>query len=46
MKRKNRIHIYLNFFLDHKLNNYDASITDCCHILSKDPYHIKGLEIE
>ena len=38
---------YLLFFcLDFKLDNYDASITDCSQVLSKEPHHIKGIFIE
>jgi tetratricopeptide (TPR) repeat protein len=36
--------LFLN--LDFKLNNYDASITDCSQVLSKDPHHIKGIFIK
>ncbi|CAM4747662.1 unnamed protein product [Rotaria magnacalcarata] len=35
---------YMNRAIAHyRLNNYDASITDCSHVLSKDPNHIKAL---
>ena len=32
--------------LDYKLNNYDASISDCSDVLTKDPRHIKGWLVE
>jgi tetratricopeptide (TPR) repeat protein len=36
--------VYMNRAIAYyKLNNYDASITDCSHILSNDPRHIKAL---
>ncbi|CAF3328850.1 unnamed protein product [Rotaria socialis] len=35
---------YMNRAIAHyKLNSYDASITDCSQVLSKDPNHIKAL---
>ena len=32
--------------LDYRLKNYDASMTDCSHVLSRDPKHVKGSLIE
>lgn len=33
----------IDLFIDFKVNNYDASLSDCSKVLANDPSHIKGL---